>query len=96
MQPEILAPDELTYEALLGVFMDAGLDVQLEDDTLTVSPGVELEMSSDKKAAVHGPLDVIVQISEREDVGVLSVGFEIGGCRLEPGGGSMAGFQSKR
>lgn len=89
MQSEILTPDELTYEALLGVFVDAGLDAQLEDDTLTVSPGVELEMSADRETVVHEPLDVVVQLSERDDVGVLTVGFVIGGCRLEPGTDSM-------
>ena len=89
MQSEILTPDELTYEALLGVFVDAGLDAQLEDDTLTVSPGVELEMSADRETVVHEPLDVVVQIGEREDVGVLAVGFVIGGCRLGPGTGPM-------
>lgn len=89
MQSEILTSDELTYELLLGVFVDAGLDAQLEDDTLTVSPGIELEMSADRETDVHEPLDVVVQISEREDVGVLAVGFVIGGCRLGPGTDSM-------
>ncbi len=89
MQSEILIPDELTYEALLGVFVNAGLDAQLEDDTLTVNPGAELEMSVNNEAVAREPLDVSVYISEREDVGVLAVGFVIGGCRLGPGTNSM-------
>ena len=89
MQSEILTPDELTYEALLGVFADAGLDARLEDDTLTVSPGVELEMSVDNETVAREPLDVSVHISEREDVGMLAVGLVIYGCRLGPGTGSM-------
>lgn len=89
MQSEILTPDELIYEALLGVFVDGGLDAQLEDDTLTVSTSVELEMSADSETVVHEPLDVVVQISERDDVGVLAVGFVLGGCRLKSGTGSM-------
>lgn len=42
MQQGTLTPDALTYEAFLGVFVDAGLDARLGDDVLTVSsPGVE-------------------------------------------------------